>query len=392
VTESRCVAHVDMDAFFAQVEKLDNPELEDKPVIVGGLGERGVVSTASYEAREYGCHSAQPMAEARERCPGAEFISPRGERYAEVSGRIKDILFQLTPTVESVSLDEAFLDITGVLHRYDGPTDFGQQLRDRILEETELTASVGVGPNKMIAKLASDRCKPDGLEVVDGDRRKRFLEPLPIDSMWGVGERTEERMRSLGIDTVGDLQSISLSTLQEEFDQRAPVYKQRAEGIDPDPVTVHEPAKSISNETTFEEDLTDPETIENQLYRMTDKMASRARGKSVEGTTVTIKLRRGDFSTLTRSRTLDYATNSTDTVWPVVRTLFRNHFELDDRGIRLVGAGLSNLREEDVQGDLFDEQEESDPTRRREDVNDVIDELKDSFGDDTIGRGRDLKL
>ena len=392
MSSNRTIAHVDMDAFFAQVEKLDNPELEGKPVIVGGLGDRGVVSTASYEAREYGCHSAQPMAEARKRCPQAEFISPRSDRYEEISHVIKDILFEFTPKVQSISLDEAFLDVTGVMHRFDGKREVGQKLRQTIYEETELTCSVGIGPNKMLAKLASDECKPDGLHIVEPDERKQFLQDLSIEAMWGVGDKTAERMYSVGIETVGDLQEVPLGKLQDEFEHRAPVYKQRAEGVDPDPVIVHEPAKSISNETTFEEDLTDPGTIEDQLYRMTDKMASRAREKSMEGTTVTLKVRRGDFSSLTRSRTLDYATNSTDTIWPVVQDLFRNRFDLDERGVRLVGAGLSNLRDADVQRNLFEESDETDNPRKREEINEVVDELNEIFGDDTIGRGRDLRL
>ncbi len=388
----RTVAHLDMDAFFAQVEKRDNPELEDQPVIVGGLGDRGVVSTACYKARESGCHSAQPMAEARERCPQAEFIAPRSDRYEEVSRRIQEVLFEYTPTVQTISLDEAFMDISGVLHRFDSKKSFGKKLRGSIARKTNLTGSVGIGPNKMIAKLASDCCKPDGLRVVDPDHRKVFLSDLPVDAMWGIGEKTTKRMESLGIKTISDLQDISLSKLQSEFNQRAPVYKQRAKGVDPDPVVVHEPAKSISNETTFEKDITDPEAILDQLYRMTDKMASRARNKSVEGPTVTMKIRRGDFSTITRSRTLDFATNSTDTIWSVIKELFEEHFEMDERGIRLVGAGLSNLQEEDVQRNLFEESEEDETRQQREEINEVVDELNDTFGENTVGRGRDLRL
>jgi len=388
----RTVAHLDMDAFFARVEKLDHPGLRGKPVIVGGLGKRGVVSTACYRAREYRVHSAQPMAEARERCPQAEFRSPRGERYREVSRQIKTILFEFTPAVETISLDEAFMDITGVLHRYRNCEDFARQLRNEINSRTQLTCSVGIGPNKMISKLASEQCKPDGLLVVDPGSRKSFLQDLPIEAMWGIGDRRAERMASEGIDTIGDLQEIPLAQLQQEFGARAAVYKQRAEGIDPDPVTVHEPAKSISNETTFERDLTDPEQLENQLYHMTDKMARRARKKEVEGSVVTVKLRRGDFSTLTRSRTLDYATNKTDTIWPVVRVLFRDHVELDDRGFRLVGAGISNLRPEDQQTQLFQNTNSPSDHARREQVNQVLDELSETYDDITIGRARDLNL
>ena len=388
----RTIAHLDMDAFFARVEKRDHPELRGKPVIVGGLGPRGVVSTACYQAREYGVHSAQPMEEARERCPHAEFRAPRGERYRTVSEQIRTILFEFTPTVETVSLDEAFLDISGVLHRYQDREDFARRLRNEIHRRTQLTCSVGIGPNKMISKLASEHCKPDGMHVVDPDSRKAFLRELPVEAMWGIGDRTKERMDQVGIGTVGDLQDISLSELQKEFGVRAAVYKQRAQGIDPDPVTVHEPAKSIRNETTFPRDLTDPEQLKNELYRMTDKMAGRARNKTVEGTTVTMKLRRGDFSTLTRSRTLDYATNKTDTIWPVVRDLFRDHVELDERGIRLVGAGLSNLRPENQQQQLFQNSDSPSDHDRRERLNQVLDELNQNYHDITIGRGRDLNL
>lgn len=385
--EQRTILHLDMDAFFAQVEMNDNPELEGKPVIVGGLGPRGVVSTASYEAREYGVHSAMPMVEARRLCPDAEFLSPRGERYSEIARTVRHILQTYTPDIQPVSLDEAFLDITGTLHKYGSPESLGQQLREDVRNATNLTCSVGIGPNKMIAKLASEQAKPDGLLHVPREKRESFLRPLPIDAIWGVGPRTKERMQEAGYETIGDLQDASLMELEEHFGEWAIVYKKRSRGEDRDPVKTRQQAKSISNETTFSEDIEDPEHLEQVLYRLAARVGRRLREKQLLSRTVKIKVRRGDFTTLTRRRTLPEHTDLTENIWQRARDLFRQQIELDDRGIRLLGVGVANLQEKGVQPDLFEDEEQS----RRSDVNQLMDEINEEYGQGTITRGVQLR-
>ncbi len=382
--DPRTVVHVDMDAFFAQVEVNDNPDLEGRPVIVGGTGKRGVVSTASYEAREYGVHSAMPMSEARRLCPEAHVLPLRGERYRDISRRIKDVLRSITPHVQSVSLDEAFLDVTGSLHRYESKRHLGQNLRNRVFEETELTCSVGVGPNKMIAKLASEACKPDGLLRVPDEEKVGFLRDLPVESMWGVGPSTRIKMNRLGIETVGDLQEIELGRLQSEFDHRAAVLRRRAHGVDPSPVKTEEETKSISNETTFPRDLTDREELENRMYPLAAKVGRRLRENNLVARTVKIKVRRGDFTTLTRRSTRGEPGSTTERIWESARRLLRE-VELDARGVRLLGVGAENLRRGGEQRDLFEDSR----VKRRETINRIVDDINDEFGEGTLTRGRD---
>lgn len=381
------LAHVDMDAFFARVEKKDKPDLEGEPVIVGGLGKRGVVSTACYRAREYGVHSAMPMETARERCPDANFLSPRTDRYREFSDRIRDVFASVTPAYKPLSLDEAYLDVTGVLHRYNSPEELGETIRDRIYERTGLTASVGVGPNKMIAKLASDYRKPDGLCVVRPGNKKDFVGSFAIDDIPGIGPSTRETMKSEGIATVSDLQALSPRELTEAFGQRGIVYHRKAQGEGSSELNLNEEQKSISNEETYPENVTDEDYLLDRLHHLTSKVARRLRTKELEARTVVLKERRGDFTTFTRQRSLAEHLRTTEAIWEWVRRIFKEEVNLDNRGIRLQGVGLKNLRSGHVQGELF----ENETHRKRDELNSLIDEINQDLGDGSIVRGRNLE-
>ncbi|MGM0381651.1 MAG: DNA polymerase IV [bacterium] len=382
----RTIMHVDMDAFFARVEKIDNPEIADKPVIVGGLSDRGVVSTACYQAREYGIGSAMPMTEARRLCPEGEFLPVRGERYRQVSEKIFDILRSYTPKVETVSLDEAFMDISGVLGRYDSPRQPGGEIKNEIRNQTGLTCSVGIGPNKMIAKLASEENKPDGLLEVKEEEKGDFLEDIDIRSMWGVGKKTYQKIKQFEIETIGDLQECPLPELREELGDRAYVLKKRARGEDDSPVVTESETKSVSNETTFSEDLTDSKVLKKKLFQLTEKVSRRLREKELEGRTVTVKIRRGDYTTFTRSHTIKRPTSVTEKIWKVVNFLFDTEYEPDSRGVRLLGVGVENLQEKGQQEELFVDPEEE----NQKELNRLIDDLNSEYGDGTIKRGRHL--
>jgi DNA polymerase-4 len=375
-----------MDAFFARVEKNDNPEYKDQPVVVGGLGKRGVVSTACYQAREYGIHSAMPMSEARERCPEAVFLSPRSERYRELSYEIRDIFHSVTPSVQTISLDEAYLDLTGVLHKHESEASLARGLREKIYTTTGLTASVGIGPNTMIAKLASDQAKPEGSRIVSPQSVKSFLAPLDINAVPGFGPNTCQRMHEHGIETIGDLQALSSDKLQQLFGQRGIIYNRKANGMGSTSLTVDEDAKSISNEETYENNLTDDSDLLDRLHTLTDKVAKRLRRKNFEAKTVFIKERRGDFTTLTRQRTLVQPIFDTESIWEQVKHLFNNNFSVDNRGIRLQGVGLTNLREKGVQQSLFND----DNQENRNELNDVIDDINQEMGSDSVVRARNL--
>lgn len=381
------IAHVDMDAFFARVEKKDHPELQNKPVIVGGLGPRGVVSTACYEARKYGVGSAMPMAEARHRCPAAEFIAPRLDRYRKLSKKIQSLCRNLTPDVKPVSLDEAYLDVRGVLHHYQSAEYLAESLRSRILEETGLTASVGMGPNKMMAKLASNQCKPDGKLVIHEDQREGFLRPLPVEVLPGVGPSTLKTMNTNEIKTVGDLQDLNLDELLDQFGERALIYKRKAHGKGKSTLDFGSETKSISHEETYSKNITDESTLLDRLHDLTNQVSRRLRREGYEARTIQLKERRGDFTTFTRQRTVSDPIRSTESIWKRVREIFNEEVELDSRGIRLQGVGLTNLRKQNVQGNLFDDTNR----QHREQLNELVDEINRRMGEDSIFLAREMK-
>ncbi|GGS86230.1 DNA polymerase IV [Nonomuraea spiralis] len=343
--DSGCpILHVDMDAFFASVELLDRPELRGRPVIVGSPAGRGVVLSATYEARALGVHSAMPMSRARRLCPQATIIPPSHGKYSEVSRGVMEIFHSITPLVEPIASDEAFLDVGGARRRLGQPAAIAAMIREQVLDRYGITCSVGVASSKFVAKLASKQCKPDGLLVVPETQVVDFLHPLPVSALWGVGERTEQSLVRLGIRTVGDLARVPLNTLQRELGQAVGGHLAAlAWGRDERPVTAHVPDKSIGNEETFAADIDDPEVIRRELLRLAERVAARMRKGGHVGRTVSVKLRRADFTTITRSRTLREPTDVAQVIYATACELFEAA-GLERVRLRLVGVRMENLR------------------------------------------------
>ena len=336
------VLHVDMDAFFASVEIRRRPELRGKPVIVGGVGPRGVVSAASYQAREYGVHSAMPTARARRLCPHAVFLPPDFTAYSEASRAVMAIFRDVTPLVEPLSLDEAFLDVAGARRRLGSAGQVARLIRQRIADEQGLTASVGAAATKFTAKLASTQAKPDGLTVVPAAATLDFLHPLPVSALWGVGERTAEVLRRLGLRTVGDIAHTPVSALRSALGNAAGSHvHELASGRDPRRVTPESVDKSVGAETTFDVDVGDPETVRRTMLALSEKVAARLRRAGLVGRTVVIKVRFADFRTVTRSRTLPSPTDVTREVFDIAWALYEA-LRPGER-IRLVGVRTENL-------------------------------------------------
>ena len=313
-----------MDAFYASVEEKDQPELKESPVIVGGLGPRGVVSTANYEARRFGVHSAMPMARARQLCPQATFISPRPARYREISKRVFDVFHDKTPLVEGLSLDEAFLDVTSSLKLFGDPIEIAEQIKNEIQQETGLTASVGIAHNKFLAKLASDLDKPNGLVRIGADQVGAYLDPMPIRRLWGIGKQTEPKLRALGILTIGQLRRADRTLLQSVLGHRTDHFLRLARGEDEREVVNARPDKSISHEVTFDTDVDSREALLSELQYQADRVARRLRKQHLVARTVSVKIRDGAFRTVTRSRSLVEGSNSSSTVYRMARALFEN--------------------------------------------------------------------
>ena len=387
MTADRTILHVDMDQFFAGVEVLDRPELAGKPLLVGGAGPRGVVSTASYEARKFGCHSAQPMAVAMRLCPDAIVIHPEHNRYREESEKVFEILHRFTPWVEPLSIDEAFLDVSGGVKEFAEGKRIATEIRATIRRELGLTASVGVAPNKFLAKLASDLDKPDGLTVVEPDRIDELLGPLPINKLWGVGPATEKRLATLGIRQFADVWSIPLELLTEKLGSHGEHIHRLARGIDNRRVTPDREAKSIGHEQTFGVDLEDVEEVRRVLSWQTEHVARRLRKADLRAKTVTVKIRFGDFQTITRSRSLGEPTWATDKLWVAVCELFDRWASSSWSPVRLIGVSTKDFRQGPVQQSLFDQ-----PQEIRHDATDrVTDEIAAKFGRKAIQRGGSMR-
>jgi DNA polymerase-4 len=338
------VLHVDMDAFYASVELRSRPELRGKPVIVGG-GSRGVVLSATYEARRFGVHSAMPMTRARRLCPQATVVQPSHGLYSTVSAGVMEIFRSVTPLVEPLSLDEAFLDVSGAVRRVGRPAEIAQLIRDRVADEQGITCSVGVATTKFVAKLASTRCKPDGLLVVPAAEVVAFLHPLPVGALWGVGEKTEAALTRLGLRTVGDIAHTPLATLVRALGQATGSHLHAlAWGRDERAVVPHEPDKSIGAEETFARDVDDPEVVLRELLRLCERTAARLRAAGLAGRTVSIKVRFADFTTITRARTLPEATDVAAVLYATARGLFEA-LGLDRARLRLVGVRVEQLVE-----------------------------------------------
>jgi DNA polymerase-4 len=342
------VLHVDMDAFFAAVELIDRPELRGRPVIVGGGGGRAVVLCATYEARRDGVHSAMPMGRARRLCPQAVVIEPDHHRYGEVSQGVMEIFRSITPLVEPLSLDEAFLDVSGALRRIGSPTRIAQSIRDRVADEQRITCSVGIAGTKFVAKLASGQAKPDGLLVVPRDQTVIFLHALPVGALWGVGERTEDVLRRLGLITVADIAHTPVGTLRRALgDATGTQLHALAWGRDPRPVLPEQTEKSVGAEETFRTDVDDPKIIGRELLRLSERVAARTRAVDMLGRTVVVKIRFADFSTITRSKTLPEHTDVARIIFATAMRLYAG-LGLERARLRLVGVRLEGLVEASV--------------------------------------------
>lgn len=382
------IVHVDMDAYYASVEERDRPELIGKPVIVGGSPEkRGVVSAANYVARQYGVHSAMPSVTAHRLCPRGVYLPPRISYYAEISQQIHAIFERFTPLVEPLSLDEAFLDVTGSEHLFGPAAEIGRQIKQAIREEIKLVASVGVAPNKFLAKIASDLRKPDGFVVVEPEKIHEFLDPLPVERLWGVGKQGSKLFQQLGIGTIGQLRQWPMDVLQGRLGSNGEHLWRLAQGMDERSVVPEREAKSISHETTFEHDLVDPETLRSWLLELTEQVGWRLRHDRLRGRTVQLKMRFADFSLITRSQTLAEPTDITQELWQAADALLCHRLQTEHLPVRLLGMGVSGLDDRRlVQGMLFDQEERQKQSR----LDVVADEIRDRFGKGSLRRGSNL--
>lgn len=378
------ILHCDMDAFYASVEERDRPELVGKPVIVGGAPEkRGVVSAANYVARRYGVHSAMPSATARRLCPNGVYLPPRIGYYAEVSRQIREVFERFTPLVEPLSLDEAFLDVTGSEQLFGSAAAIGLKIKEAVRKETGLVVSVGVAPNKFLAKIASDFKKPDGFFVVEAGRVQEFLDPLPVERLWGVGKQSSKVFERLGIRTIGQLRQWPVDTLRGRFGSHGEHLWQLAHGIDDDPVVAEREAKSVSHETTFEQDIDDLEVLRAWLIDLTEQVAWRLRRHGLKGRTVHLKVRFADFSLITRSQTLPSPTDITDELWRTADELLCCRLPSSHLPVRLIGMGVSGFGSTGMtQGLLFDQDER----KKQADLDAATDQIRERFGAGALRR------
>jgi DNA polymerase-4 len=386
----RYILHVDMDAFFAAIEQCLHPEYRNKPVIVGadpkqGRG-RGVVSTCSYEARVFGVHSAMPINQAYRLCPHGIYVPPNGKLYSQVSNEILALFYDYTDMVEPLSIDEAFLDITGSLGLFDSCKSLALSLKQKIYKKQGLTASVGVAPNKFIAKIASDLKKPDGLVIVDEMRIDTFLKPLDISRLWGAGKKTIEKLNTAGIRTIGDLSQYPLDVLEQIFGKLGKHFFQLAHGIDDRPVIPEHVVKSVSNEVTFEKDIDNKTFLNKTLLKLSEKVGYRLREQNLKGKTIHLKLRYQGFETITRNRTIKYLTSNTEYIYEVVRDLLDKNLQ-KGRKVRLLGVGVSGFVDElGHQLSLFEGTVEQDNR-----IDKLADMIKNKFGKKAISRAASLK-
>ncbi|QQA44872.1 DNA polymerase IV [Pelagovum pacificum] len=385
--ETLSIAHMDCDAFFASVEKRDNPELEGKPVIIGG-GRRGVVSTACYVARIRGVRSAMPMFQALKLCPDAIVVRPRFEAYVEASRAIREMMDELTPTVEPLSLDEAFMDLTGTARLHGRPPAVMlARLVKRMKDELGLTGSIGLSHNKFLAKVASDLDKPRGFSIIGKAETVEFLRPRPVRLIWGIGPAAQDSLEAAGIRTFNDLHRWDRDALHQRFGGMGDRLWHLARGEDHRRISAHTPVKGISNETTFHEDTADAEILDGHIWRMAEKVSSRAKAKETAGRIVTLKLKRANHKLLTRRTSLSQPTQLADTIYRNARHLFD---QLGDAGpYRLLGVGLSELTSADradLEGDLLDPD-----AGRRAATERAADAIRQRFGKDAILKGRALR-
>ena len=384
----RWIAHVDMDAFYASIEIRDDPALRGRPVVVGGSAEgRGVVAAASYEARRFGIHSAMPMARALRLCPSLVRIPGNMGKYQEVSRQVMEVFERFSPRIEPLSLDEAFLDLTGTERIFGPPETVGRSIKEEIRATTRLTASVGIAPRKFVAKIASDLRKPDGLVIVGQDEVESFLSPLPIGRLWGVGPKTLLVLTSLGIQTIGDLARLDPEVRARRLGNWGEHFVDLARGRDEREVVPEWEAKSYSHEETFARDRAEPAFLTAVMLDQASRVAHRMRRDGVLGQIVTVKLRYGDFKTITRQRKIARATCLAEPIYEEARRLLETAW--DGRPVRLIGVGVSGVRSQSSELSLFSEADE-DVRRRR--LADTIDRIQDRFGSEKIVRAPTLDL
>ena len=383
---TRWILHVDMDAFYASVEQRDDPSIRGQPVIVGGTGPRGVVAAASYEVRKFGVRSAMPMREALARCPHAVCIRPRMSHYQSVSRQIFAVFAEFTPLVEGLSLDEAFLDVTGSIAAFGPAETIAAEIKRRIREATLLTCSVGVAPSKLVAKIASDLEKPDGLVVVRPDRVNAVLDPLPVRRLSGLGPKTAPRVEALGIRTLGELRRAKTATLRPVFGRYAERVQQRAAGIDDRPVVPDIEELQISAEETFDTDIADHAQLHAELTRLADRSAARLRARRLVAACVVIKIRRKDFTTYTRQRHIEPPTQETRVIARVAAALLDAWLATQPTAaLRLLGVGVSQLSPA-LQLELFATPE----SERNQQLDQAVDDIRDRFGRSKLTRASSL--
>ena len=380
------IVHIDMDAFFAAVEQRDNPSLVGKPVVVGadpkgGKG-RGVVSTCSYEARVYGIHSAMPISKAYRLCPKAIYLPPDFRKYKKASEQIFNILQRFTPDIEPISIDEAFMDVTGTFHFYGSPVLLAQLIKEDIRREVNLTSSIGIAPVKMVAKIASDVSKPDGLLEVKPNEVQSFLAVLPVERLWGVGKKSKELLNRIGIFKISDLLTLSKQKAHNLLGDNGLHLLDLASGIDPRTVAVDDEVKSVSHEYTFDVDESDPQKVVRIIFLLSQKVSRRLRKEKLKGRTVTLKVRLENFQTYTRAITLEQRTNFFDLIDSNARQLFTAFFKKGMK-IRLIGVRISGFDDPYISDGLF-----TDPGHdKKEKVHHAVDLLKDKFGEGMIHWG-----
>ncbi len=381
----RAIIHVDMDAFYASVEQHDQPQYKNQPVIVGGTGGRGVVAAASYEVRSFGVFSAMPMSRARRLCPQAVILPPRMSRYQEVSEQVFSIFREVTPEVEGLSLDEAFLDVSASLAMFGSIETIGASLRAKILNRTGLHASVGMAHNKYLAKLASDAGKPKGFVHVPCDGVRAFLDPMPVSRVWGIGKKTLPKIKKLGILTIGQLRKADPVFLSQALGKRTGHFQALARGEDVREVVAVQPDKSLSREVTFEHDISSPRDLMAELQYQVESVSGRLRSHGLVARTIQIKIRDSRFHTSSRSRSLPAPTASTEVIFKQARNLLNTWLQQNLKtAVRLLGVGVSALEVPDEHGIQYD-------TTAQKALDETLDEIKRRYGDDKATRALALK-
>ena len=383
---SLSIAHLDCDAFYAAIEKRDDPSLADKPVLIGG-GVRGVVSTACYVARTYGVRSAMPMFKARQACPDAVVIKPNMAKYAEVGRAIRKMMLDLTPLVEPLSIDEAFMDLTGTSRVHGSPPAVTlAKLQARVQDELGVTASIGLSHNKFLAKIASDLDKPEGFSVVGVAETKAFLAKLPVTAIWGVGKSFSSKLKADGLSSVGQLQQMEASLLGKRYGEMGLRLARLSRGDDTRAVKTERETKSVSSETTFNSDISDVRWLEDMLWELCEKVSARMKASNFEGRVVTLKLKTADFKTITRRITLDKPANLARTLFAAAKPML--HDAADGKAYRLIGVGFSNLSfaSEHAAPDLFGDDDERVAAQEK-----AIDAIREKFGKSAVKAGRSLR-